>query len=293
MQTRFSLPVLAALLLITASPCSALMELEYISKERAKALGVTIRSKPVGTSVYVWLEFKATGELKHFSHAQLAYAAGDRSLSTTLLPERTKPDGVVVFFTADPETLRACEVTVAVHLGERTNVGHVFKMKEFIEPEAGAKKAGAEAMPSYITAAQIKSMPPATATVEHHEDFTARLRTSDGRQFTLGSDRGEQDVWHFVGTALKVGQAYEFPSAFLDYESRKFYVTAEAIKAMPPVKATLELRGPCFSIFRATDGKQFVIGDPGSGRAAWRFLGTLDEGQTYDLPSTFFDHQKK
>ncbi len=61
---------------------------------------------------------------------------------------------------------------------------------------------------------------------------------------------------------------------------------------MPPGKATLELSGPCFSIFRATDGKQFVIGDPGSGRAVWRFLGTLKEGQGYELPSAFLDYQK-
>ena len=134
MKTKLTLAVFGTLLIATASPCFALMELEYVSKERAKALGVTVRSKPVGTSVYVWLEFKVTGELKQFSHAQLAYAAGDRSLSTTLLPERPTPASVVVFFSADPETLRACEVTVAVHLGERTNVGHVFKMKDFIEP---------------------------------------------------------------------------------------------------------------------------------------------------------------
>ncbi|MEQ2006225.1 MAG: hypothetical protein ABMA26_05460 [Limisphaerales bacterium] len=134
MKARFTLPLLASLLMASASPCFALMELEYVTKERAKALGVAVRSKPVGTSIYVWLEFKTAGELQHFSHARLAYAAGERSLSTTLLPDRPSPGSVVVFFTADPATLRDCEVTVAVHLGERTNVGHVFKMKDFIEP---------------------------------------------------------------------------------------------------------------------------------------------------------------
>lgn len=292
MKAKLTLAVLVTLLLSSASPCFALMELEYVSKERAKALGVTVRSKPVGTSIYVWLEFKTTGELKHFSHARLAYAAGERSLSTTLLPDRPTPGSVVVFFTADPATLRDCEVTVAEHIGERTNIGHVFKMKDFIEPEAGAKKAGAAAMPSYITAEQIKAMPSTKATVEHKETYTARLRTSDGKQFTLGSDRGEQDVWHFVGTALKVGQTYELPGTFLAYQQRKFYVTAEELKAMPPVKATLELRGPCFSIFRATDGRQFVIGDPGSKREVRQFLGALKEGQAYEFPGAFLDHQK-
>ena len=168
----------------------------------------------------------------------------------------------------------------------------VFRVKEFLEPEAGAKKSDATAIPSHITAEQIKAMPPTRATVEHRETYTARLRTADGRQFTLGSDRGEQDVWHFVGTALKVGQTYDFPAAFLAYQQRKFYGTAEEVKAMPPAKATLELQGPCFSIFRAGDGKQFVIGNPGSGPAVWKFLGSLTEGQTYELPSAFLAHQQ-
>lgn len=136
MKIKSIAALLFALFLAGPSQCFALMELEDVTKERAKALGVTIRSKLVGTNaVYVWLEFKATGELKHFNHAQLAFTAGERSLSTTLLPERPTPGSVVVFFSADPVTLRACKVTVAVHLDERTNVGYGFKMKDFIEPE--------------------------------------------------------------------------------------------------------------------------------------------------------------
>ena len=136
-------------------------------------------------------------------------------------------------------------------------------------------------------------MPPGKATVEQMETYSARLRTAEGKKFVIGSERGEQEVWHFVGTALKEGQTYELPAAFLAFQQRKFYVTAEELKAMPPVNATLESSGPCFSILRGSDGKQFVIGDPGSGRVVWRFLGTLKEGQAYEFPSAFLDYQKK
>lgn len=298
MKAMRNLPVLAFLLLAASSPCFALQVNTDVSKERAKEMGVTIRSHLNGEAgVAVWIEFKPQGVLKNFTRVELQISAGGKHLmSAPLLTSRPSADSVSAYFSADPAYLATSVLTIVVQDverdGERTRIGYQFKMKDFIEPEAAAKKAGAAAMPSYITAGQIKAMPPGKATVEHRETYTARLRTADGQQFTLGSDRGEQDVWHFVGTALKKGQTYEFPAAFLAYQQRKFYVTAEELKAMPPVKATLELRGPCFSIFKATDGKQFVIGDPGSGRAVWRFLGTLKEGQAYEFPGAFLDYQK-
>ena len=156
-----------------------------------------------------------------------------------------------------------------------------------------AKKSADTAIPNYETAEQIKAMPPGKATVEHIETFSSHLRTTGGKKFTIGSERGEQEVWHFVGTALKKGQTYEFPGAFLDYQNRKFYVTADDIKAMPSCKATLEQRCSCFSIFATADGKQFVIGNPGSGPQVWQFLKTLMEGQAYEFPSAFLDYQKQ
>jgi hypothetical protein len=80
------------------------------------------------------------------------------------------------------------------------------------------------------------------------------------------------------------------PKAFHDFQGREFYETVAEIKAMPTRKATLELRAPCYSIFRNADGKQFVIGSPGSGDEVWKFLGTLEEGKTYELPKVFLDH---
>jgi hypothetical protein len=292
MKAKLIAALLLVLFLAGPSQCFALMEIAEVSKERAKEMGVTLRSRPNGDAgVAVWIEFRAAGALKNFTRVELRMTSGGKHLmSASLLASRTE-DKVEAYFSADPDQLAGSTLLIAVTDAPRTHIGYEFRVKDFVE--AGAKKAAAAAMPRYITAAQIKAMPPATATVEHKETFTARLRTADGKQFTLGSDRGEQDVWHFVGTALKVGQTYELPGAFLDYQQRKFYVTAEELKAMPPVKATLELRGPCFSIFRATDGKQFVIGDPGSKREVRQFLGALKEGQTYEFPNAFLDHQKK
>lgn len=292
MKTRITPSILAALLLGFASPCFAMMEIAEVSKERAKELGVTLRSRPNGDAgVAVWIEFRAAGVLKNFTRVELRMtSAGKHLMSASLLASRTE-DRVEAYFSADPDQLAGSTLLIAVTDAPRTHIGYEFRVNNFVE--AGAKKADATTMPSYITAAQIKAMPPVKATVEHRETFTARLRTADGKQFTLGSDRGEQDVWHFVGTALKQGQTYELPAAFLAYQQRKFYVTAEELKAMPLVKATLELRGPCFSIFRGGDGKQFVIGDPGSKRDVRQFLGALKEGQAYEFPNAFLDYQKK
>jgi len=91
--------------------------------------------------------------------------------------------------------------------------------------EKPAANAGDPAIPVYETAEKVKAMPAGKATVEHKETFFAVLRTPDGKKFTIGSSRGEQQVWHFVATALKKGETYEFPAAFLAYENGKFYGT--------------------------------------------------------------------
>jgi hypothetical protein len=165
----------------------------------------------------------------------------------------------------------------------------------------GASKPGATtdpteltqtSIPTYQTVEQLNAMPPCTATVEHKETFWSLLKATDGRKFRIGSPMGAQEVWHFVAT-LKEGQTYEFPGAFLAFENRKFYVTAEEIRAMPPCKATVECAAPCYSLFRTADGKMFVIGDPGSKPEVWRFLGTLEKGQTYALPGAFVEYHIK
>jgi hypothetical protein len=291
MKMVFNVPVLTFLFLAAGSPCFAMMELAQVSKAQAQEMGVTIRTNLNGTSgVMVSLEFKPQGMLKDFTRVELEINADSRRLvDAPLQTSRSSADIVSAYFSTDPAYLATSTLMIVVQYGERSRTGYQFRLKDFIEP---VKKAGAA--PVYETTEQVQAMPPAKAAVELIETYSARLRAADGREFVIGSERGDQTVWHFVGTALKKGQTYEFPGAFRDFLKRKFYVTAEEVRAMPAVKATLEQRQPCSSIFRDAEGKQFVIGSPGSGPEVWQFLGTLQEEQTYDLPRAFLDyHQKK
>jgi hypothetical protein len=156
-----------------------------------------------------------------------------------------------------------------------------------------ATKAGDPATAVYDTTEKIKMMPASKATVEHKEIYSAVLQTADGRKFTIGSDRGAQEVWHFVAVALKEGQTYQLPAAFLAYANGKYYGTAEEMKAMPVCKGRLELTGPCYSVFKTADGQWFTIGDPGSKPDVYEFLRSLADGQSYDFPKAFLDYHRK
>jgi len=70
------------------------------------------------------------------------------------------------------------------------------------------------------------------------------------------------------------------------------YETAEQIKAMPPCKAQVVQRAPCFVCLKTTDGKGFHLGSPGSKADVGRFLGVLKDGQRYDFPDAFLEYQK-
>ena len=70
------------------------------------------------------------------------------------------------------------------------------------------------------------------------------------------------------------------------------YEMAEEIKAMPPCKATVVHRYPCYSLLRATDGKKFCIGSPGATPEVSRFVETLKDGRTYRFPDAFLSYQR-
>jgi hypothetical protein len=70
------------------------------------------------------------------------------------------------------------------------------------------------------------------------------------------------------------------------------YVTADQIGAMPPRKARLEERGPCYAVFRTADGKEFSIGSPVARSQVVEFIGSLKEGESYRLPEAFLEFQK-
>ena len=72
---------------------------------------------------------------------------------------------------------------------------------------------------SHETAEQIKTMKPCKAIVVSTHGCYAVLRTTRGREFTIGSPGNTAELNGFVGD-LKEGQAYSFPDAFLLYQKQ-------------------------------------------------------------------------
>ena len=70
------------------------------------------------------------------------------------------------------------------------------------------------------------------------------------------------------------------------------YEYAAQVLAMPSCRATMELVSPCQRRFRTEGGRVFIIGSPGAEREVGRFLGSLEEGKSYDLPKAFMDFRK-
>ncbi len=70
------------------------------------------------------------------------------------------------------------------------------------------------------------------------------------------------------------------------------YEYAAQVLAMPSCKATMAFVSPCERRFMTEDGREFWIGSPGADREVARFLGTLEDGETYYLPRAFMDFLK-
>ena len=142
MKTIFNLSLLTILLFAAPSPCFALWEIEQVSKERAKELGMEIRSQSYNPSdLTVELEFKIEGELKNFSrknypgHVELQIREGKTSLfSATLKEDGSKPGRVVVNFTADRAQSDRINLRVWVP-GVLGGAIYELRVKEFVEPK--------------------------------------------------------------------------------------------------------------------------------------------------------------
>ncbi|HET6246706.1 MAG TPA: hypothetical protein VFE47_03325 [Tepidisphaeraceae bacterium] len=95
-----------------------MLDIEQVTKDRAKALGMEIRATAAGPNlVRVELAFEPRGELKHFTRVDLEMRDGEKLLiSSTLKEEQTKPGKIIVSFAADrgkldQMTLRVVELT--------------------------------------------------------------------------------------------------------------------------------------------------------------------------------------
>ena len=155
-----------------------------------------------------------------------------------------------------------------------------------------AASAHADDKTNYITVKEITAMPPCTVTfAKRLSEFSGFFTNANGKAIVLGDIRGEQWVWHFV-VALKEGQAYKLPDAFLNYQAAPHYVTAREITAMVPRTATLIHGWHGSGYFKTADGKGFFIGGGRSGEEVDRFLRTLEEEKTYEFPDAFLKYQK-
>jgi hypothetical protein len=115
-----------------------LWEIAPVTKERAKEMGMEVRSIAAGPNdVRVELEFKIDGVLKDFSRVDLRMSDGDKTLvSAALKEDRSKPGRVVVSFAADRTRLDKLNLWVTVP-GGRGGIVHDVRVKDFVELEKG------------------------------------------------------------------------------------------------------------------------------------------------------------
>jgi len=129
------LPLLCAL----QRPASALIEIEAVSKARAKELGITVQVKPRPASgdVWVWVDFKNRGALKGFSSADLVVSKdGKRLVMAALMPRKPATDSPAeetrLDFYIEPSLLPEATVTVIVYPGKIEGSGYQLTMKDFL-----------------------------------------------------------------------------------------------------------------------------------------------------------------
>ena len=136
MKPILTLSAVAVFLVVTPRPCFALWLIAPVSKERAKELGMEVRSTAAGRDrVQVELEFKAEGALKKFSQVDLRFGKGDHvAVTATLREDRSKPGRIVVRFTADPALLDALTLRMMVP-GDEGGTVYELPVKDFVEPK--------------------------------------------------------------------------------------------------------------------------------------------------------------
>lgn len=137
MKTIFNISALAFLLIAASSQCFAEMTIEDVSKERAKEMGVTMRSHKDGDAgIAVWLEFRTNGKLKDFTRVDLQIGEGkSRIMSAPLLASHPSPGSVAVHFSASPAYLATSTLTIVVADVPLGGSGYRFKVRDFMELE--------------------------------------------------------------------------------------------------------------------------------------------------------------
>lgn len=135
MKANFFFPALVVAFAVSPNHIHALEEIEKVTKERAKTLGLEIRSKPAGPdAVRIELEFAIVGELKDYHRVALELHDGEKLIATsTLKHEESRPGRVVVSFAVGRASLERVTLKVVTQGGTRTRTGHIIKVKEFVD----------------------------------------------------------------------------------------------------------------------------------------------------------------
>ncbi len=134
MRTFFNISAMTVFLVVAPSPCFALWLIAPVSKERAKELGMEVRSEVAGPNrVRVELEFKIEGTFNDFSSVDMRIGEGDNPpLSAPLREDRSKPGRVIVRFTADRGQLEKIKLWVMVPGLDGGSI-YDLRVKDFVE----------------------------------------------------------------------------------------------------------------------------------------------------------------
>ena len=126
-----------SLLKFESMSVAVMEEVEVGTKERAKALGLSIISQPYGPdAVRVSLEFEKQGELKEYRSAQLRQFDGDKLLlSVTLKEGESKPGRVIVGLVAARSNLATLSLDIVAMNARGSRVRYVLPMKDFVAIE--------------------------------------------------------------------------------------------------------------------------------------------------------------
>ena len=137
MRTTINISAFALVFIVTPSLSFAMMSIGDVSKERAKKLGIEVRSQPSGPrAAWVQLEFKPEGEFKNFRHVSMEIREGEKLLVgyAPLQEKRSSSGNVVVGFMVNRAYLE--NISLRVVTGMPMNlVGYDLRLKDFVDLE--------------------------------------------------------------------------------------------------------------------------------------------------------------
>jgi hypothetical protein len=136
MKTRTLIPALLTVLILAVPRlCCGTDPFEYVSKARAKELGLVVRSDVVGGVFRITLDFETKGELKHYRRVALELLDGEKLLvSSNLREDRSKPGWINVEFMLDSSYLDKATLRMAFG-AESPRSASIIRLKEFVSSE--------------------------------------------------------------------------------------------------------------------------------------------------------------